>query len=644
MSTMTLVYNYPSGYFSGATPATKTVSRKSITGAPDNYNNYKVKSWKISWAGMTFVPGGIYTTFTISGITLTCDTSEQQSYYNYSFKETETISKKILDSASNNSCVIGVKRKSSGSGNACLFKGDITVEIEYEIVYSKCGAPILSVSGDGTPNAGTSVYLSWKGATAGLSNPIAGYEVYRATAIDGEYTKIYTTQNTSTTTISLSVQAPATMGASYYYYVLTVGTATGFNSDASNIVKITSKVITQCSAPTSFSANKTSIDKGESFTISWSGAGGGTNNAIKQYRLYESTNNKNWTSQYITAPTTSIKITPSPANDTTYYYKIATYGTAGEAYASPQTSTITIKVFTYTKCGDIVVSVSATVAESKITLSWTESTAGRNNPVNGYRIDYQDSNDNSTWETSKTLTTLNEQQRSYEVAVNPVSGRYRRFLITPIGTKAGYNGATTTSKSILTYHIPPKPIIVFPLGETANITYNSKPYISFFIAKEQDNQQMKIQVSIDNGNYQDLLTVPAEGGTYKARIPAAITVGEHTFTLRANDGYSNGEATEQQAIFYVVPAYSDDNPTIVKASHITEARTYINSIANYRKIPVFQWKEDIEANKTIVKAEHWTELQQALNALESSSFTQVRKNQQINKKVLSEIRKAITER
>ena len=93
MSTMTLVYNYPSGYFSGATPATKTVSRKSITGAPDNYNNYKVKSWKISWAGMTFVPGGIYTTFTISGITLTCDTSEQQSYYNYSFKETETISK-----------------------------------------------------------------------------------------------------------------------------------------------------------------------------------------------------------------------------------------------------------------------------------------------------------------------------------------------------------------------------------------------------------------------------------------------------------------------------------------------------------------------------------------------------------------------
>lgn len=52
MATMTLVYSQPSGYFSGSSPATKTVSRISVTGAPtDTYTKYKVTKWTVEFSG-----------------------------------------------------------------------------------------------------------------------------------------------------------------------------------------------------------------------------------------------------------------------------------------------------------------------------------------------------------------------------------------------------------------------------------------------------------------------------------------------------------------------------------------------------------------------------------------------------------------
>lgn len=52
MAQMTLVYTQPSGYFSGKSPAAKTVTRQSIEGAPtDSYSNYKVTSYTVSFDG-----------------------------------------------------------------------------------------------------------------------------------------------------------------------------------------------------------------------------------------------------------------------------------------------------------------------------------------------------------------------------------------------------------------------------------------------------------------------------------------------------------------------------------------------------------------------------------------------------------------
>lgn len=69
----------------------------------------------------------------------------------------------------------------------------------------------------------TSVTLSWSGASAGTNNPIAGYDIYRATSLSGSYEYLVYVSSTSTSG-SRTVTAPSTFNASYYYKIITIGT------------------------------------------------------------------------------------------------------------------------------------------------------------------------------------------------------------------------------------------------------------------------------------------------------------------------------------------------------------------------------------------------------------------------------------
>lgn len=78
--------------------------------------------------------------------------------------------------------------------------------------------------------------LSWSGATDGLNNPIASYEILRSDTEAGEYTSIGSTLDAQTTTYE--VQAPEQVLTSYYYKVRANGTY-GYNSDLSDFVQLT---------------------------------------------------------------------------------------------------------------------------------------------------------------------------------------------------------------------------------------------------------------------------------------------------------------------------------------------------------------------------------------------------------------------
>ncbi len=128
-----------------------------------------------------------------------------------------------------------LRRTTSGSGNILNIRDGLTgtLTLNYALNYTACGAP-TAVSVNATNVApGANVTLSWSGASAGSSNAITGYQVYRSTAAAGTYS-LLTSVNTSAGSGSTTVAAPTTSGSAYYYKVLTVGTVGGYNSGQSS--------------------------------------------------------------------------------------------------------------------------------------------------------------------------------------------------------------------------------------------------------------------------------------------------------------------------------------------------------------------------------------------------------------------------
>lgn len=96
-------------------------------------------------------------------------------------------------------------------------------------VYTACTAPSTVTLNTALVNPGAAATLSWSGAAAGTNNPIASYDVHRATEAGGAYTKLG-----NSTTTSFAVTAHATQGSNYFYKVVAVGTKSGYNSPLSS--------------------------------------------------------------------------------------------------------------------------------------------------------------------------------------------------------------------------------------------------------------------------------------------------------------------------------------------------------------------------------------------------------------------------
>lgn len=220
-----------------------------------------------------------------------------------------------------------------------------SITLTYTLNYSACGAPTAVSVNANNVAPGANVTLSWSGASAGNSNAITGYQIYRATSATGTYS-LLTTVNTSATSGSATVAAPASSGSSYYYKVLTIGTVSGYNSGQSTAYATLSCLCTAAAAPTSVTLNASLLNAGTGATLSWSGAAAGTNNAITGYAIHRATAAAGTYEQIGTASGTSFAVTASTTQGASFYYKVLTRGTVSgfdsglsSAYASLKTNT-----------------------------------------------------------------------------------------------------------------------------------------------------------------------------------------------------------------------------------------------------------------------------------------------------------------
>ncbi len=474
------------------------------------------------------------------------------------------------------------------------------------LTYGDPKAPTsLSVS-DPNPDAGTTVTLSWEGASAGFYNGIVGFNVYRATTDEENY-ELYKEVTVMATSSSCEITAPTTMGESHYYKVETIGARS--NSGMPVIyIGVTAKIYTACTPPTNVQLSSTTAEPGANAVLSWTAGSAGTNNPITGYSIFRKENSGSYALlQDLDASATNLIVSAPASMGSSYTYYIITRGTKS-GYDSPASSTVTLSTYAYSACSaPTTVTLSATIAENDVTLSWSGASAGTGNPISGYRIRYQDSSDNVNWGTAQALKTVSTTATSGSTSVSPPAtrGYYRRFLVQTIGTASGYDsGSKTGTPSLRKNRVPTAPAF-----RSGNTTYVSDPFVRLQLGTDPDGHALTLMLSVDNGT--------AFSGSTLTRLQN-LGIGAHIIRAWSVDSLGASSAVTQHTLTVVDAGFTDPvltvGETFVKAIHINELRSRINELRSYFGLAAYPWSNAPVAGETglVSWRDHVLELRAAL--------------------------------
>jgi hypothetical protein len=288
-------------------------------------------------------------------------------------------------------------------------------------------APSVLTLATNAPDAGESVRLSWANAVAGSYNAIVGYDVYRSDTADGVYSKIGSTVLTSSTSGNTNVTAPTTMGNSYYYKVLVVG-ARSNSALTTAYAGMTATVYSDCTPPSTVRINgavAAYVASGGAASLSWSGAQGGTNNAVTGYKIYRSTT----LLATVAASVSSYSVTGSTSIGGSYVYTIVSVGAHSDSVASAA-----VTLYTYglpSAPTTLEVSNSSPDAGTAVTLSWSGAAAGSYNGITGYNV-YRSTSADGSYSLIGSVTTTNTYG-SMNVAAHATMGSTYYFKVKALG-------------------------------------------------------------------------------------------------------------------------------------------------------------------------------------------------------------------
>jgi len=290
------------------------------------------------------------------------------------------------------------------------------------------------------------VTLSWSGAANGNGgHTIASYEIQYSDSTNnstwGNWTALQTVTSTATSG-SLAVSPPGERG-NYRRFQIRARSALG--TSYTSAWKVSSNSVrknTYPGAPTRVIASP-SVYNNENITLTWSGASAGTS-AIKGFRLsYSSaTTDGSVGSSWYTIDTINLSatsgsytwggITRSPGSYTTL--SVTTID-ALDAYSDRKIGNTVYCAIT--ACGTpTACTVSPTLSEGNVTLSWSGATTGAGNAISSYEIEYADSSNGSSWGAWTALSTFTTGNGYGSLSVAPPStrGNYRKFRVRARGT------------------------------------------------------------------------------------------------------------------------------------------------------------------------------------------------------------------
>lgn len=212
-------------------------------------------------------------------------------------------------------------------------------------------------------------------------------------------------------------------------------------------------LITAAGAPTACSVNQT-VAEGN-VTLSWSGASGGTNNAISSYEIQysDSSNNSTWgswtalTTVTTTATSGSVSVAPPTTRGNYRRFQVRTRGSAGSGYYSGwKISTNSVRRNTPPQPATSISAAPLVYSTEPVTLTWSGASGG-SSPIKGYMVASQTSTDNTTWTAWSVLENFNLSASggSRVVAASNVPGTYTRFGLWTIDTLDVYSNEAVSN-------------------------------------------------------------------------------------------------------------------------------------------------------------------------------------------------------
>ena len=274
-------------------------------------------------------------------------------------------------------------------------------------------------------NPGGNVTVSWSGASGGQNNAISRYYLQWGYS-DGGW-DYWTDSYTSSGSSSVSITVPSGEGKYLDFQVRTEGAAgSGYYSGyyrEDNLVRIRSRpTMGACSASQSLGT----------YTITWSAATGGVDNAVSKYEIwysYKTSSSGSWSTRTRIANVSSSTRSYTWSGGTVgYYYRFSVVALGTNYMYSATTDTWSAgyqKDYSYTACGapsNLKSNNTNPTIGQTITLSWTAGTAGTNNSVTGYEL-YYSTNQGSTY--NLISSSITGTSYSYTVPRTPGDIRFR---------------------------------------------------------------------------------------------------------------------------------------------------------------------------------------------------------------------------
>jgi len=414
--------------------------------------------------------------------------------------------------------------------------------VDWYLRTTACGAPTVCSVNSALSEG--DVTLSWSGASGGTNNSISGYEIQCSESYDnynwGSWSAL-TTVWTASDSGSISVSPSSIRGVYRRFQVRTLGSAgsgyySGWKVSSNSVRKNTLPTV-----PTSFTASPATYNN-ENVTLAWSGAAAGTS-AIHHYTIEHCTSSDGvswsawvWIADVVTSSSSgSTVVTPSTVPGTYTKYRISVVDTLGAKSSDYRESNSIYAAIT--ACGaPTACSVSATLAEGSVTLSWSGAVSGAGNTITGYEIQHSDSPDGSTWGNWNALAAINTTATNGSVSVEPSSTRgvYRRFQVRTIGSagSAYYSPWKVSGNSVRKNTLPTAPasFLASPAiyeGNTITLSWSGA------VAGTSPIRQYVIQesTSVDGtiwSAYSTLMTILSDmtSGSYNAM--ASAVAGTYT--------------------------------------------------------------------------------------------------------------------